>query len=82
MPADITFVAAVPQADCEIVQNQRQAARNRYWVPHWPPPGLIPRDPNRTGVQRVVFTGTPKNLAGGETLWASALSERGIARRH
>src|SRR5699024_595021 len=33
-------------ADCEIVQNASSAdGRRALHVPHWPQPGLIPRDP-------------------------------------
>jgi len=51
-------------ADCEIVQNASSAdgARNLH-VPHWPQPGLIPRDRARGDALRVVlFPGTPQNL--------------------
>ncbi|MFL6591733.1 MAG: glycosyltransferase [Luteimonas sp.] len=51
-------------ADCEIVQNASSADGTRaLHVPHWPQPGLVPRDPRRGDVLRtVLFPGTPQNL--------------------
>jgi hypothetical protein len=45
--ADVTEFRP-PWADAEIVQNGRFADDHRsYFVPHWPQPGIIPRDPDR-----------------------------------
>lgn len=51
-------------ADLEIVQNQSSADRHRcHHLPHWPQPGLVPRDPARGDRPRVIlFPGTPQNL--------------------
>ena len=36
-------------ADFEIVQNQRSAdGLGRFFIPHWPQPGLVPRTATRT----------------------------------
>lgn len=53
-------------ADAEIVQNQSQADDNRrFFMTHWPQPGLIPRDPARgTRIEKIAFKGFPKNLDG------------------
>lgn len=53
-------------ADVEVVQNLGQAdGQRRYMIPHWPQPGLLPRDPARGPAVRVVaFKGFLGNLAG------------------
>jgi hypothetical protein len=53
-------------ADVEVVQNLGQAdGRRRHMIPHWPQPGLLPRDPARGPAIRVVaFKGFLGNLAG------------------
>ncbi len=46
--------------DVDVVQNGRFASERRsvFFVPHWPQPGLIPRDPNRdTTIENIVFKG-------------------------
>jgi hypothetical protein len=72
-------------ADVEIVQNLASADGLRsLHVPHWPQPGLLPRDPARGGALRtVLFPGTPRNLHP-EFLgahWAAFLEARGLAFR-
>jgi hypothetical protein len=67
------FVAAVvadylphPGAQVQIVQNLAHARRlpGSVFMPHWPQPNLIPRDPARGGrVETVAFFGDPANLA-------------------
>src|SRR4051812_31588317 len=54
-------------ADCEIVQNASSAdGRRALHVPHWPQPGLVPRDPSRgAAIRTVLFPGTPQNLDAG-----------------
>jgi hypothetical protein len=54
-------------ADFEVLQNGRFAdGIRRYFVPHWPQPGLIPRDPARgTSIRRIVYKGFSDNLHGG-----------------
>jgi hypothetical protein len=72
-------------ADCEIVQNASSADGVRaLYLPHWPQPGLLPRDPARGDALRVVlFPGTPQNLAAGfdASEWHSFLQARGIEFR-
>jgi len=51
-------------ADFEVVQNGRWADGNRnHFIPYWPQPGLIPRDPSRGDrVECVSFKGFDLNL--------------------
>lgn len=53
-----------PFADAEIVQNGRFADEQRsFHIPHWPQPGLIPRDPSRgTEIRTITFKGDQGNL--------------------
>ncbi len=44
-------------AQYHIVQNQEQVAQNASFIPHWPQPGQIARDPNRNGVRKVAYQG-------------------------
>lgn len=55
---------ALPVAAVRIVQNPAgQHSRRDVFVPHWPQPGLIARDPARgTRVERVAYVGVPYNL--------------------
>ena len=52
-------------ADFEVLQNGRFSdGRRCFFVPHWPQPGLIPRDSARgTRVERIAFKGYIGNLA-------------------
>ncbi|WP_081618398.1 hypothetical protein [Thioalkalivibrio sp. ALE31] len=59
-----------------VVQNQRQAGRRAFWVPHWPQPGLLRRDPERKHFSNVVFFGLARNLEGDQRWW------REVCRRH
>jgi hypothetical protein len=68
------FIAAVtadflphPGAHLQIVQNAAHARRlpGAVFMPHWPQPNLIPRDPAReTRFDTLAFFGDPSNLAG------------------
>lgn len=51
-------------ADYEIVQNGHWAdGKRRFFIPYWPQPGLIPRDPAReTRVDGISFKGFDHNL--------------------
>jgi len=51
-------------ADAEIVQNGFFHDGDRIiHIPHWPQPGLVPRDPNRgTNIRNIAFKGYAKNL--------------------
>lgn len=53
-----------PIADAEIVQNGYFADETRVFdVPHWPQPGLIPRNPERgSSIQTIAFKGDRGNL--------------------
>lgn len=57
-------VGAALIADFEIVQNRHTAdARRRFFVPHWPQPGLVPRDPARgSRIENIAFKGFSGNL--------------------
>jgi hypothetical protein len=72
-------------ADAEIVQNASSAdGRCAFHLPHWPQPGLRPRDPARGATLRtLLFPGTPQNLhpAFASVRFRGFLSERGIALR-
>jgi hypothetical protein len=55
-----------PSAQVHLVQNPAAAhpQRDCYFVPHWPQPGLIPRDSQRGDrVETVAFLGHRHNLA-------------------
>lgn len=51
-------------ADFEVLQSGRFADnRNRFWIPFWPQPGLLERDPARgTTLERVAYMGRIENL--------------------
>jgi hypothetical protein len=51
-------------ADYELVQNGRWAdGRQRFFIPYWPQPGLLPRDASRgASVKRVSYKGFDLNL--------------------
>lgn len=67
------FLAAVvadglpaPQAQIQIVQNplQRVWGAQTVFLPHWPQPSLVPRDPARGGrFETIAFFGDAENLA-------------------
>lgn len=56
--ADVTEYRSL-LGDADIVQNGRFADEDRvFFVPHWPQPGLLPRDPHRgTRIEHIVFKG-------------------------
>lgn len=69
-------------ADFELLQNGLYAdERRRFFVPYWPQPGLIPRDPSRgTTLRRAAFKGFDNNLhpsLRGEE-WRGFLAAQGI----
>lgn len=69
-------------ADFEVVQNRSSADDARtFYVPHWPQPGLLARDPERgTHVRRVAFKGFLRNLHPyfQRPEWRRLLADRGI----
>jgi hypothetical protein len=56
--ADVTEYRSL-LGDADVVQNGRFADESRvFFVPHWPQPGLLPRDPDRGArVENIVFKG-------------------------
>lgn len=72
-------------ADFEVVQNAASADGARaFHVPHWPQPGLLPRDPARGDALRtLLFPGTPQNLHPGfrSESWQAFLQARGLVFR-
>jgi hypothetical protein len=85
--SDLTIVVAQsdrpaqPLADFAIVQNASTAGKDRFFIPSWLQPGLIPRDPGRGArVENVVYAGAIKELHPElvNPVWASALRERGL----
>src|SRR5690606_1794906 len=72
-------------ADVEIVQNAASAdGRRSLHVPHWPQPGLRPRDPARGDRPRtILYPGTAGNLHPDflSEPWAAFLRERGLQLR-
>jgi hypothetical protein len=71
-----------PNADFEIVQNPRSAdARRRFYLPHWPQPGLVPRDPGRGDrLRRVGYHGLLRHLhpSLSDPAWAESLARLGV----
>jgi hypothetical protein len=50
--------APVAACDIAIAQNALKLARNERFIPLWPQPGLVPRDPSRgTRVERIAYHG-------------------------
>ncbi len=72
-------------ADFEVNQNRVYAdGRRRFHVPHWPQPGLLPRDPRRgSRIERVEFKGFLANLAPEfrHPDWAQWLAQRNLQWR-
>ena len=70
-----------PLADFTIVQNASGAARDRFFIPSWLQPGLIPRDQSRGArVENVAYLGAVKELHPelAAPAWPAALRERGL----
>lgn len=69
-------------ADFEVLQNGRFADhRRRFSVPHWPQPGIQPRDPGRgSTVVRVGYMGLVENLHPDfrADAWRSAVADAGF----
>ena len=72
-------------ADFELVQNRRSAdGRRRLFVPHWPQPGLLPRDAARgSRLARIAYKGFDRNLHPyfRSADWQEFLASRGIEWR-
>jgi hypothetical protein len=58
-------------AHYHLVQNKNQLSANSSFIPHWPQPGLIRRNPNRKEVLNVAYVGQiiNGNLAGTVAEW-------------
>ncbi len=69
-------------ADVEVLQNGRFAdGRRLVFMPHWPQPGLVPRDARRgTRVRTLAFKGFERNLDPGfrSPTWRRFTSENGL----
>ncbi len=73
-------------ASMHIVQNpsEASAAADRYYIPHWPQPQLIPRNADRGDrFETVAFFGHENSLADElqSRAWQIALAERGLRGR-
>lgn len=70
-------------ADVQIVQNATQArSASHFFAPHWPQPGLLPRQTERGAtIRQVAFKGFVDNLnlALRSPDWSDFLARRGIA---
>lgn len=70
-------------ADFEVVQNPAAAVPRRcYFIPVWPQPGLIPRDPGRKAeISQIAFKGFRRELNDDfrSTAWLEFLRERNLA---
>ncbi len=75
-------VAAAPIADFEVVQNRAQAdAAHRFFIPLWPQPGLLARDPARQArIENLAFKGFSANLHPGfrDEHWRRSLATHGL----
>jgi len=82
------FIGRHPFAQFHMVQNptdrrvtQPEALWSAAYVPYWPQPGLVPRDPSRRDrFETAMFFGYPHNLAAEmrEAAWAQQLIEMGL----
>lgn len=68
-------------ADFELVQNREQSGARSFYLPHWPQPGLVPRDDSRgERCERIAFKGYLENLHPDfrDERWAAFLCGLGI----
>jgi hypothetical protein len=68
-------------ANLHIVQNKGQASGDSHWMPLWPQPGLVQRDPSRQGVRCVAYAGRAEFLAGGADPWRREIEKLGCEFR-
>jgi hypothetical protein len=66
-------------AQAHIVQNKLQRRKDSYWIPMWPQPGMIERNPSRREVQCVAFAGRHYYLSGGENAWQVDIAKLGLS---
>jgi hypothetical protein len=72
--------APVAACDIAIAQNAVRLARHERFIPLWPQPGLVPRDPSRgTRVEHIAFHG---RIGSAPAWFASGAFQRSIARRN
>ncbi|MDB9529336.1 hypothetical protein PN498_25310 [Oscillatoria sp. CS-180] len=65
-----------PYAQLNIVQNRHQPG---YFLPHWPQPGMIPRDPHRGDrFETIAFFGHQKHLTFLGSDWTQQLHDLGL----
>ncbi|MEO0868753.1 MAG: glycosyltransferase [Cyanobacteria bacterium J06642_11] len=70
-----------PQAQIHVVQNPSEVGLGRYFMPHWPQPGLRPRQPERQDrFETIAFLGHHNSLAPElqTAAWQSGLEQRGL----
>jgi len=70
-----------PYAQLQVVQNPVEAEVRQFYLPHWPQPGLLPRDSARGNrFESVAFLGHQNNLATElqSPDWADRLRELGL----
>jgi hypothetical protein len=69
-------------ADFEVLQNGYYADERRaFFIPHWPQPGLLRRDPQRGDrIERIAYKGYVGNLAAEfrSSRWQNFLREQGM----
>lgn len=66
-------------AHYHLVQNEDQLAKDCSCIIFWLQPGLIKRDANRRGIQKVGYAGQPwANFAGTTESWNKLLNKHGI----
>lgn len=68
-------------APWQIVQNPLQASDHAIFIPHWPQPGLIPRDARRSGISTLRYFGRASSLPKffRDAAFLTALAQRGIS---
>ncbi len=68
-----------PLAQYHIVQNREQVGESCSYIPHWPLPGQIPRNPERIGVKKVAYQGARNFSELDESRLQHDLQKHGIA---
>lgn len=72
----------LPWAQMHVVQNQLQVRdRAACWLPHWPQPGLVARDPARRGISTAAYVGRSWMQAGTPEDWTERLHGIGVEFR-
>lgn len=73
-----------PYAQLHVVQNPAVAGQAHHYLPHWPQPGLVPRDRDRSDrFESIAFFGHRHNLDPlfASPGWAAALGQLGLTWR-